>query len=294
MDKTVRILVVNGSPKGEFSLTLQHSLYMLGRVKDVEWRVLQVGFDLTDRQIAPNWLEKALAELAWSDAVLWNTPVYTMLVPWQLMRFFQLVKDAGRNDVFAGKYATSMITCFHYYDHLAEKWLRAMSEDRGMAFIEGRTADNTDMLKHQHRISMRFFMDQFVHACRNKLPVERIYQTLPTVPSPRFSPKTPATDAKPKQKGLRTVLLTDEVHRDGNLSRMIDVFVDAYPHPVEIIDINAYPYEAACNGCLKCELVGDCCPKSANSWRVRTTLDVRIPSASSATNTKTPATWNSC
>lgn len=54
------------------------------------------------------------------------------------------------------------------------------------------------------------------------------------------------------------MLLTDEVHQGGNLSRMIDVFLDAYPHEVEVININDYPYEAACHGCLRCELVGEC------------------------------------
>lgn len=39
---------------------------------------------------------------------------------------------------------------------------------------------------------------------------------------------------------------------------MINVFLDQYPHPVEIIDINKFPYESACHGCLKFELVGEC------------------------------------
>lgn len=277
------MLIVNGSPKGEFSLTLQHSLYMLGQVQGVEWKVLQVGKDLTEMNIEPSWLEAALADVEGSDAIIWNTPVYTMLVPWQLMRFFQLIKEAGKNAVFSGKYATSMMTCFHYYDHLAEQYLRGMCEDRGMLFVEGRTADNEDMLKPEHRASMRFFMQDFVQTCRNRLPVERRFMPLPEAPSPRFTPTSISSNSEPlktepsnadssnsepsafqiiktmpKQKGLRTVLLTDEVHQGGNLSRMIDVFLDAYPHEVEVININDYPYEAACHGCLRCELVGEC------------------------------------
>jgi hypothetical protein len=34
--------------------------------------------------------------------------------------------------------------------------------------------------------------------------------------------------------------------------------MDAYPHTIEVIDINEFPYEAGCHGCLKCELVGEC------------------------------------
>lgn len=43
MKPIIKILIVNASPKGEYSLTLQHSLYMLGQEKDVEYKALQAG-----------------------------------------------------------------------------------------------------------------------------------------------------------------------------------------------------------------------------------------------------------
>ena len=262
MKPIIKILIVNGSPKGEYSLTLQHSLYMLGQEKDVEYKVLQASEALSKINFEQSWLESAITDIEWADAIIWNTPVYTMLVPWQLIRLFQLIKAEGRNSIFQGKYATSMMTCFHYYDHLAEDWLRSTSEDLGMAYVEGRTADNMDMLIKTHRASMRFFMNDFVSACRNRDPVGRKFMPLPETKSPRFSPAliNESREANPKlaEPKLRTVLLTDEIHQDGNLSRMLDVFMDAYPHEIEVIDINEFPYEAGCHGCLKCELVGEC------------------------------------
>ncbi len=247
MNKTIKILVVNGSPKGEFSLTLQHSLYMLGQQKDIEFKVLQAGEALSKINFEQAWLNSAIADIEWSDAVIWNTPVYTMLVPWQLIRLFQLIKEAGRNTIFKGKYATSMMTCFHYYDYLAEEYLRGTSEDLGMLYIEGRTADNMDMLKKSHRSSMRFFMNDFVNACRNRSPVERKFMPLPATKSPRFLPSqiptSQAANPVSKATNLRTVLLTDEIQQDGNLSRMLEVFIDEYPHTIEVVDINDFPYE---------------------------------------------------
>lgn len=265
MDRKINVLVVNGSPKGDYSLTLQHSLYMLGQETNLEHKVLQAGEDLLSTQLDQAWLDAAIADIEWADAIIWNTPVYTMLVPWQLMRLFELIKNAGRNAIFSGKYATSMMTCFHYYDHLAEDWLRATSEDLGMAYIEGRTADNADMLKEEHRASMRFFMHEFLDACRQKRAAERKFMPLPVSKSPVFKPvplgNQNLTKAVTGSPSPRTVLLTDEYKKDGNLSRMIDVFVDAYPHPVEVVDINDFPYEAGCDGCLRCELVGECVRK---------------------------------
>ncbi len=267
MDRKTRIFVANGSPKGEYSLTLQHTLYMLGQEDEVEWRIAHIGEALSPLAYDRDWLTRVVDDIAWCDAIIWTTPVYTMLVPWQLIRFFNLVRDlvrdTGKGQIFAGKYATSMLTCFHYYDHLAEEWLRSTSEDLGMLFIEGRTADSEDMLKAEHRASMRFFMHEFLETCRKKAPVERKSAELSGLPSPRFTPSTSPRAAgtvapAAKEAAPRTVLLTDEFRQDGNLSAMIDVFIAAYPHPVEVVDINDFPYEAGCHGCLRCELVGEC------------------------------------
>lgn len=262
MSEKTKVLIVNGSPKGKNSLTLQHSLYMVGQEQGLEWKVIQAGEALSPIQYEHTWLESAIAAIEWSDAIIWNTPVYTMLVPWQLMRLFQLIEESGRSSIFRGKYATSMMTCFHYYDHLAEAYIRGMSEDLGMLFIEGRTADNMDMLNEKHRASMRFFMHEFIEACRNRIPVERKFMPVDHTKSPVFRPRKAVDPAAQKThpggSTPRTVLLTDEYLKGGNLSRMIDVFMDAYPYPVEVVDINDFPYEAACHGCLRCELVGEC------------------------------------
>lgn len=100
MEKMTKVLVVNGSPKGKYSLTLQHSLYMLGQENNLESKVLQVGEELSPISYDAAWFETALSDIEWADAIIWNTPVYTMLVPWQLIRFLQLIKEAGRSKIF--------------------------------------------------------------------------------------------------------------------------------------------------------------------------------------------------
>lgn len=104
---------------------------------------------------------------------------------------------------------------------------------------------------------MRFFIHDFVNACRNRYPVERKFMPLAGNPSPRFIPSQVAAsktneyqqqDTNPRQKKLKTVLLTDEIHQDGNLSRMINVFLDAivpwYPDSVqnekELFSVNVW------------------------------------------------------
>ncbi len=57
MERSIKVLVVNGSPKGDYSLTLQHSLYMLGQEKEVEYRILQAGEALSDMNYDHAWLK---------------------------------------------------------------------------------------------------------------------------------------------------------------------------------------------------------------------------------------------
>jgi len=180
-----------------------------------------------------------------------------MLAPWQLIRFFDLVRQAGRNSVFKDKYATSVMSCFHYFDNLAEQWLYGTCEDLGMHFLEGFSVDNIDLLKADFRTSMRFFMQEFHQATLNRSPVIQRSTILENKKPPAFKPQL-KQDAGGKKHDLRTVLLTDEQNTDGNLSAMIKVFLAAYPNEVEVVDFNDFPYEGACKGCLRCELVGPC------------------------------------
>lgn len=255
--KPTNVVVVNASPKGEFSLTLQHAKYLLVHEPDIEASIIHVGETLTMMEYDEAGLSTTFDALDACDMVIWATPVYTMLVPWQLVRFFDLMREQGRQSILAGKYATCIMSCFHYYDHLAEEWLRGTCEDLGMAFMEGLSVDNKDMLQADFRKSMRFFMQEFHSACINRTPVPRRSTPILHDSTFKFQPQSIGTTGE-KKKDIRTVLLTDEYQKDGNLSRMIEAFLSSYPNAVEVIDINTFPYEGACQGCLRCELVGEC------------------------------------
>ena len=257
MGEATKVVIVNASPKGEYSLTLQYARYLVTREPNIDWSIIHVGEQLTDMEYDKAWFDGSLALLEQCKAVIWATPVYTMLVPWQLIRFFDLVRQAGRNSVFKDKYATSVMSCFHYFDNLAEQWLYGTCEDLGMHFMEGFSVDNIDLLKAEFRSSMRFFMQEFHQATLNRTVMVRRSNVLKDVSSPVFKPTLGEASAA-KKRDIRTVLLTDEQNTDGNLSAMIKVFLAAYPNEVEVVDINDFPYEGACQGCLRCELVGPC------------------------------------
>ena len=81
---TKKVLVLNGSPTGENSITLQTALFIANAFPDAEFSYLHVG-----KRIKA--YEKDFAEcrtaLETADLILFCYPVYTFLVPAQLHRF---------------------------------------------------------------------------------------------------------------------------------------------------------------------------------------------------------------
>ena len=105
----MKIAVINGSPKGKYSITLQTVLYLQRKYPQHTFEVLHAGQKI--KALEKDFSEaKALLES--SDAVLFSYPVYTFLAPSQLHRFIELVKA---NDIpLMGKYATQITTSKHF------------------------------------------------------------------------------------------------------------------------------------------------------------------------------------
>ena len=86
-------------------------------------------------------------QLQQADVILFAYPVYTFLVPCQLHRFVELMKEetaADRLDL-NGKYCTQISTSKHFYDVTAHKFIEDNSNDLGMRFLKGLSADMDDL-----------------------------------------------------------------------------------------------------------------------------------------------------
>lgn len=84
----MNILVINGSPKGANSTTLQTALYLQAKNPCHQWQFIDVGQRIKaiekDFSTARQLLEQA-------DLLLFCYPVYTFIAPYQLHRFIELV-----------------------------------------------------------------------------------------------------------------------------------------------------------------------------------------------------------
>ena len=82
----MHILVLNGSPRGEKSVTLQYVVYLQNKFPEHTFHIVHVAQRIKrlERDVAA--FDAILAGVEGADLVLWATPVFYMLVPGQVKR----------------------------------------------------------------------------------------------------------------------------------------------------------------------------------------------------------------
>ncbi len=245
----MKIAVINGSPKGKYSVTLQTVLYLQKKYPEHEFEVLHAGQKI--KALEKNFAQaKELLEGA--DAVLFSYPVYTFLAPAQLHRFIGLIKSNGVD--LKDKYATQISTSKHFYDVTAHKYIEENSLDMGMRYIRGLSADMEDLLEAKGREDAEKFFQRFIWSVKEEVytsatEVESSYSQVSATSAPQIS----------NQKTDKDVLiLTDETNSDSNLSKMIERFQNVFPYKTRVVNISEFPFSGGCLGCMRCAVTEKC------------------------------------
>ena len=180
----MKILVLNGSPKGENSITLQTALYLETLYPEHSFEYLHAGHRIKtlEKDFAP-----AAQAIARADLLLFAYPVYTFIAPCQLHRFIELMKE-HKVDV-RGKYASQITTSKHFYDVTAHNYVRDNCQDMGMKVLRGLSADMDDLLHEKGQKEARHFWEHLCWQIQNGLAVhERIVEAAPVAGShPHFA-----------------------------------------------------------------------------------------------------------
>lgn len=245
----MKIAVVNGSPKGKYSITLQTVLYLERKYPEHEFNIIHAGQRI---KALEKDFSQAKEVLESSDAILFSYPVYTFLAPSQLHRFIEIMKEM--NVDVAGKYATQISTSKHFYDVTAHKYIEENSLDMGMRYIRGLSADMEDLLEEKGREDAEKFFDRFLWSVK-----EEVY-TAPISQNSNYSPIAPTRALKSEGKRMDKdiIILTDETDDQSNLSKMIEIFRNVLGYETRVVNISEYPLAGGCLGCFRCAVSGKC------------------------------------
>ena len=243
----MNILVINGSPKGTYSITLQTVQYLMKRFPEHKFDILHAGAKIKS-------LEKdfsgALSAVEDADVLLFSYPVYTFVAPCQLHRFFELLKESGVD--LQGKFASQITTSKHFYDMTAHRYVQENCQDLRLKFIRGLSADMEDLLKPKGQKEAEAF---FRYLCWS---VEQdLYERSPA------SAGTPAhrmvtVPENTMEKSGDVVIVTDCEPENTQLDAMIRRFRAVFPRKTRIVNIRKFPFRGGCLGCFNCAITGKC------------------------------------
>lgn len=258
-----KIVVLNGSPKGDESVTLHYCHYMAKFMVDTDLEVINIGKYIKKLTKNGEYLRETAKKIQQADGIIWAFPVYTFTVPYQMMRFIELITDAGLGDVFQGKYATSMSTSMHFFDHTAHHYIHAISEDLGIQYVPGHSAETDDLFKADQQRNIKNFTLHFLRTVKEKRMVLPKY--LPVVHETNIYAPGHLSGGSFKKRDKKVVIITDTAEEDSSLSNMVKALVHFLPYGVDIINLNDLALKGGCLGCIKCVFHKKCIYKDGFS-----------------------------
>ena len=150
----MKFLVINGSPKGDYSVTVHTLLFLQELYKEHEFKYLNVGQQI---KMYEKDINKIKEDIDWCDAIIYSYPVYTFIAPSQLHRFIELLKESDIS--VEGKFVTQITTSKHFYDMTAHKYIEDNAFDMKMKVIHGLSLDMEDLTKVSGQADIIKFFD---------------------------------------------------------------------------------------------------------------------------------------
>ena len=184
--------------------------------------------------------------------VIFACPVYSFLVPSQLHRFLELMRE--RDISLKDKYAAPLTTSKHFFDVTAHRFLEENLRDLGARVIHGLSADMEDMLTEQGRRELTRFFRYAVFCAENA-----VYEHAEApAAAPERTPYVSTLEAVKKLEGFDTVIVGDLREGDESLRALIKDFSAAFPYRTRFVNLADFSFKGGCLGCLNCATAGKC------------------------------------
>ncbi len=235
----MKVLVINGSPKGKNSITYQTIRFLQRKFPRDEFEVIHAGAQIHALE-QDMWLVKEGVRNA--QLILFAYPVYTFTVPSQLHRFITLMKE-NRIQV-AGKYMMQITTSKHFYDVTAHRYVEENCKDMGMRLLRGFSADMNDLLTKKGQLEVITYWNYIRHIIQEE-----------TSPFEKEHDRTPFTE---KDRKYRVVIVTDCARENDRLRRMIVDFRKELPFESHVVNLQNFDFQGGCVGCFHCAADGAC------------------------------------
>jgi multimeric flavodoxin WrbA len=251
----MKIVVLNGSPKGPVSVTMQYVSYIAKRFPEHGLKVFHVAQKINILEKDPARFEQIIGEIRSAEGVLWAFPLYILLVSSQYKRFIELIWERDAAGGFAGRYAAALSTSINFYDNMAHAYIRGISDDLGLKYLGFYSANMHDLMQKPERERLELFAQSFFQGIEKQSSPQRMYAPL------RYRPiGLPLKSAKQRvpATGKKVIVLTDAKPNQHNLVAMVERFTESLEDEVEVFNLYDLDIKGGCMGCLRCGFDNRC------------------------------------
>jgi multimeric flavodoxin WrbA len=251
----MKITILNGSPKGDLSVTLQYVNFIHKKNPELELSVHHISQKIKAIENKEKSFEKIINDVRDSDAVWWSVPIYVCLIPSQYKRFIELIRERGAENAFKEKYTAVITTSIHFYDSTGNNYMHSICDDLNMKYVDFFSPDMYDLLDETHRTQLLLFAENFIDAVKNEIPVPKSFRPL----NQRDFVYSPGESDTPVDTGNKKILiLTDSGQPETNLGKMIQRFRDSFSDEIELVDLCKLNIIGGCLGCIECGFDNRC------------------------------------
>ena len=244
----MKIAVLNGSPKGEISVTLQYVHFLQQRFPETEFKIFDVALKIKKLEHDDKAFQEVITEVAAADAVLWAFPLYFLAVCSQYKRFIELIFEKNAVSAFRTKPAACLTTSINFFDHTAQNYINGVCDDLEMNFFGSYSAEMNDLLKAKERRRLKTFGELFLKAIREKTPAIRSYKPL-VAPEVVFDTEAiRPVDAA----GKKVLILADDLAVNSNLRKMVERLQKTFSPAAELVQLKDVDIKGGCLGCMQC------------------------------------------
>ncbi|MHA1659649.1 MAG: NAD(P)H-dependent oxidoreductase [Promethearchaeota archaeon] len=262
----MKITILNGSPKGDESVTMQYILYIEKKIPEHDYKIINIAQQIKKIEKNEQAFQEILEEINASNGIIWGFPVFVMLIPSQLKRFIELIFERNAENVFKNKYTAALSTSIHFYDHTAQNYLQAICDDLNMKYVGNFPADSWDLLFPKKRPKLLLFSENFFKHIEEGLATSKHFSPL----NFREFEYNPSEIGDNKNKinvnGKKVLVVSDSTDKKTNLGKMIWRFKESFSDEIEVINIHDIDIKRGCISCLKCTYDHQCIYKEKDGF----------------------------
>ncbi|MGM0508445.1 MAG: NAD(P)H-dependent oxidoreductase [Fusobacteriota bacterium] len=253
----MKLIVLNGSPKGQKSVTMQYINFLKKVYPKVDFEILDISQNIKKIENDKEYFENILESIRKSQGVIWAYPVYHFLIPAQMKRFIEIIFEEEKEECFKEKYTTVISTSINFFDTTAQEYMSGITQDLEMKYIKGFLANMNDLLEDEKKNILKIFMEDFLKRIKFKTLVTRDKYPIKYNES-KYEPELKKIQSKNEKKDKNILLITDVTEKDKNLENMVIKLKESLSMNIKEINLNNYDLKNGCLGCIKCGYNGQC------------------------------------